>query len=80
MNDTNHPFTPSPSHSLTPSPAQPLFPGTDVPLACLFIHLEHGYTIEQFLQDFPSVNQEQVQQVLEHTIELFKNMKGNPIV
>jgi len=50
----------------------PLFPNTDIPLACLFIHLEHGYTISQFLQDFPSVSEEQVQGLFELAIEIFK--------
>ncbi|MCB0630830.1 MAG: DUF433 domain-containing protein [Lewinella sp.] len=61
-----------PTHHLTSSPSHPLFPGTDVPLACLFIHLQQGYTIPQFLQDFPAVSKEQVQDLLEWTGTAFK--------
>lgn len=50
----------------------PLFSNTDVPLACLFIHLEHGYTIQQFLKDFPSVSKEEIKTLLEWMITVFK--------
>ena len=51
----------------------PCFPNTDVPLACLFIHLEKGYSLDQFLQDFPSVSETQVHKLLGWTIDFFKN-------
>lgn len=50
----------------------PCFPHTNVPLACLFIHLLQGYTLLQFLQDFPTVTEEQVDLALEIASELFK--------
>jgi len=44
---------------------QPVFTGTRVPVQSLFWHLEKGITIEEFLEDFPSVTKEQVVGVLE---------------
>ena len=44
---------------------QPVFTGTRVPVQSLFWHLEKGITIEEFLEDFPSVSKEQVVGVLE---------------
>jgi len=38
---------------------QPVFSGTRVPVETLFWHLEKGITIEEFLEDFPSVSKEQ---------------------
>jgi uncharacterized protein (DUF433 family) len=43
----------------------PCFTGTRVPVASLFDHLESGYTIDYFLEQFPSVRREQVVAVLE---------------
>lgn len=42
----------------------PVFDGTRVPLKNLFDYLETGETIEEFLDDFPSVNREQVIKLL----------------
>lgn len=44
---------------------QPVFTGTRVPVQTLFWHLEQGISIEEFLQDFPSVKKEQAIGVLE---------------
>ena len=44
---------------------QPVFSGTRVPIQSLFWHLEKGITIEEFLDDFPSVTKEQAIGVLE---------------
>jgi uncharacterized protein (DUF433 family) len=44
---------------------QPVFSGTRVPVQTLFWHLEKSITIEEFLEDFPSVTKEQVIGVLE---------------
>ena len=38
----------------------PCFDGTRVPVQVLFDHLETNYSIEQFLEEFPSVTREQV--------------------
>lgn len=43
----------------------PVFMGTRVPVESLFDHLKHGYTIEYFLKDFPSVTREQVEALLD---------------
>ena len=44
---------------------EPVFTGTRVPVKSLFDHLEAGYSIEQFLQAFPSVKRAQVIALLE---------------
>lgn len=54
------------------STKHPCFPNTDVPMACLFIHFDHGYSLAQFLQDFPSVSEAEVSELLEWTIMVFK--------
>ncbi len=43
----------------------PVFNGTRVPLQNLFDYLETGDSIEEFLEDFPSVRREQVVGLLE---------------
>ncbi|MCO6492588.1 MAG: DUF433 domain-containing protein [Phaeodactylibacter sp.] len=43
----------------------PVFAGTRVPIKILFDYLKGGDTIEEFLNDFPSVRREQVEQLLE---------------
>ena len=43
----------------------PVFKGTRVPIQSLFWHLESGVTIDEFLEDFPSVSREQVIELLE---------------
>lgn len=43
----------------------PVFAGTRVPIKNLFDYLKGGDTIEVFLNDFPSVRREQVEQLLE---------------
>ena len=43
----------------------PVFVGTRVPLRNLIDYLEHGYTLAQFLDAFPSVSREQAVAALE---------------
>ena len=43
----------------------PVFRGTRVPIQNLFDCLEEGESIDQFLDQFPTVNREQVNGVLE---------------
>ncbi|CAN5762713.1 hypothetical protein BH24ACI1_BH24ACI1_24380 [soil metagenome] len=43
----------------------PVFKGTRVPIQSLFWHLESGVTIDEFLEDFPSVTKNQVIQLLQ---------------
>ena len=45
----------------------PVFCGTRVPVRNLFECLEGGYTVSEFLDDFPSVSKEQVLEFLEET-------------
>lgn len=44
---------------------QTTFAGTRVPVKTFFEYLQAGDSIETFLEDFPTVDREQVQQVLE---------------
>ena len=43
----------------------PVFIGTRVPLRNLIDYLEHGYDLNEFLDDFPSVSRDQVVAALE---------------
>jgi len=43
----------------------PVFVGTRVPVQHLIEHLEGGYTIDGFLEQFPTVRREQVYRFLE---------------
>ena len=43
----------------------PCFAGTRVPVSSLFDHLKKGYTIREFLADFPTVSEELALAVLE---------------
>ncbi|OGU33552.1 MAG: hypothetical protein A2057_06030 [Ignavibacteria bacterium GWA2_35_9] len=42
----------------------PVFNGTRVPIQTLFDYIESGETLEEFLDDFPTVSQDQVVEVL----------------
>ena len=42
----------------------PVFAGTRVPVKTLFDYLEEGETLDEFLDDFPSVSRDQVDAVL----------------
>lgn len=44
---------------------QPVFKGTRVPIETLFDHLEAGISLEEFLDDFPTVKKEQAVAALE---------------
>lgn len=43
----------------------PVFRGTRVPIQTLLDYLEAGDSLDEFLQDFPTVTREQAQQLLE---------------
>lgn len=45
----------------------PVFKGTRVPVKTLFDYLEDDYTLEEFLECFPSVTRELACQVLERS-------------
>ena len=44
---------------------QPVFKGTRVPVETLFLHLEEGISLDEFIEDFPSVEKSQAIAVLE---------------
>ena len=43
----------------------PVFKGTRVPIKSLFEYLENDYSLEEFLECFPSVSRDSARQVLE---------------
>ena len=43
----------------------PVFNGTRVPVQTLFDYLEGGDTLEEFIDDYPSVSREQAVEVIE---------------
>ena len=45
----------------------PVFKGTRVPVKTLFEYLENNYTLEEFLECFPSVTRELAHRVLERS-------------
>lgn len=45
----------------------PCFAGTRVPVRSLFDHLKLGYTVDGFLEQFPTVKREQVEALLEQS-------------
>ncbi|MEO8649613.1 MAG: DUF433 domain-containing protein [Acidobacteriota bacterium] len=44
----------------------PVFSGTRVPVSALLENLEAGLSLDEFIENFPTVTREQVVQVLEH--------------
>lgn len=45
----------------------PVFKGTRVPVRTLFEYLENNYSVEEFLECFPSVSRDLVNKVLERS-------------
>jgi uncharacterized protein (DUF433 family) len=45
----------------------PVFRGTRVPVKTLFDYLENSYSLDEFLECFPSVTREMARQVLERS-------------
>ncbi len=43
----------------------PVFRGTRVPIETLFDHIQEGVSLDEFLEDFPTVTREQALAVLE---------------
>jgi uncharacterized protein (DUF433 family) len=62
------------SHPVTISPniqsGEPVFTNTRVPVKNLFDYLKASHSLNEFLEDFPSVKKEQAIRV----IELFENL------
>ena len=48
----------------------PVFRGTRVPIQTLFDYLEAGESLDEFLDDFPTVTREQTLRLLESAKEL----------
>ncbi len=48
----------------------PVFKGTRVPIETLFVHLEKGISLDEFLDDFPTVSREQAVAVLELAVRI----------
>jgi len=51
----------------------PVFLGTRVPVRSLIEHLEGGYTLDEYLDDFPSVRREQAAAFLEQATQALLN-------
>jgi len=47
----------------------PVFKGTRVPVKSLFEYLDKDYTLEEFVECFPSVSKEMARRVLERSEE-----------
>ena len=52
---------------------QVVFKGTRVPVETLFDHLESGITIDEFLEDFPTVSKDQAISVMEIASKLISS-------
>lgn len=57
----------------------PVFNGTRVPVESLFDHLEDGVSLDEFLDDFPSVTREQAIEVLELAGQVLTSSKFEAI-
>lgn len=56
----------------------PVFVGTRVPLRNLIDYIEHGHSLDEFLDHFPSVTREQAVAALEFANELLSDGAGSP--
>jgi len=56
----------------------PVFVGTRVPLRNLIDYLERGYTLEEFLDEFPTVSRDQAVSALEAAHEVLANSARSP--
>ena len=53
----------------------PVFRGTRVPVEALISNLEAGLTLDEFLDNFPTVTREQALQVLEFSKTMLLNLR-----
>jgi len=53
----------------------PVFEGTRVPVAALIDNLEVGVSLDEFLENFPTVKREQAMQVLEYFKLILNDIK-----
>jgi len=67
------------THSINIDPeilgGTPVFAGTRVPVESLFDHLENGVSLDEFLEDFPTVDRQQAVDVLELAQEILTSNK-----
>jgi uncharacterized protein (DUF433 family) len=54
----------------------PVFRGTRVPVEALITNLEAGLTLEEFLENFPSVTREQAIKVLDFSRATLQRLAG----
>lgn len=57
----------------------PVFHGTRVPVESLFNHLEQGISLDEFLEDFPSVSKAQATEVLEIELHIKYDNKAKTL-
>lgn len=57
----------------------PCFAGTRVPTRSLFAHLKLGYSIDEFLEQFPTVTRDQVNALLEQSSEQVEEHARHPL-
>jgi uncharacterized protein (DUF433 family) len=57
---------------------EPVFMGTRVPVASLWDHLIDGLSLDEFLEDFPSVNREQAIRLLAEAGTEYLERHGAP--
>jgi uncharacterized protein (DUF433 family) len=53
----------------------PVFYGTRVPIETLFIHLQKGIPLDEFLDDFPTVKKVQALEILGMAEKMFSSKK-----
>jgi uncharacterized protein (DUF433 family) len=58
---------------------QAVFVGTRVPVDTLFDHLEAGISLDEFLEDFPSVTREQAIALLEIAHKMLTSQKADQL-
>lgn len=51
----------------------PVFKGTRVPIESLFLHLQKGISLDEFLEDFPTVSKVQAVKILEDAEKIFSS-------
>jgi uncharacterized protein (DUF433 family) len=54
---------------------QPVFRGTRVTIDSLFDYLEYGKTVDEFLDEFPTVSKEQALQIIEIAQKILSSNK-----
>ncbi len=58
---------------------QPVFTGTQVPVESLFDHLEEGVSLNEFLEEFPTVSKEQAIALLDIANKLFTSKNAEQL-